>query len=138
MSLPELSIRRPVMAWMLMAAIVLFGCLSFQRMGISPLPDVDYPVVSVSLRLPEASPEVIESQVVDPVEDAVTIPIHRRPAEARGLGIGVGAIERRRSGARVGGDYHEQRAQHDALHGHLLVESCRLRFPASPVWCRKL
>ena len=71
MSLPELSIRRPVFAWMLMAAIILFGLISYSRLGISQLPDVDFPVVSISLNLPGAAPEVMESQVIDPIEDAV-------------------------------------------------------------------
>src|SRR5580698_3811699 len=71
MSLPEISIRRPVFAWMLMAAIMLFGAISFKRLGISQLPDVDMPVVSVSVSLPGAAPEVIESQVLDPIEDAI-------------------------------------------------------------------
>src|ERR1700722_11609697 len=56
---------------MLMAAIIVFGALSYQRLGISNLPDVDFPVVSVSLSLNGAAPEVIESQVLDPIEDAI-------------------------------------------------------------------
>jgi HAE1 family hydrophobic/amphiphilic exporter-1 len=56
---------------MLMAAIILFGVISFYRLGISQLPDVDFPVVSVSLTLNGAAPEVIESQVLDPLEDAI-------------------------------------------------------------------
>lgn len=71
MNLPEISIRRPVFAWMLMAAIILFGCISFQRLGISQLPDVDFPVVGVSVSLPGAAPAVMESQVIDPIEDAI-------------------------------------------------------------------
>lgn len=71
MSLSEIAIRKPVFAWMLMAAIILFGCISFSRLGISQLPDVDFPMVGVSLSLPGAAPEVMESQVVDPVEDAI-------------------------------------------------------------------
>ncbi len=73
LSLSELSIRRPVFAWMLMAAIIIFGVISFRRLGISQLPDVDFPVVSVSLsvNLPGAAPEVIECQVLDPLEDAI-------------------------------------------------------------------
>ncbi len=54
-----------------MAAIILFGAISFMRLGISQLPDVDMPVVSVSLSLPGAAPEVVESQVIDPLEDAI-------------------------------------------------------------------
>src|SRR5271154_1558095 len=71
MSLSELSIRRPVFAWMLMLGLILFGAISFQRMGISQMPDVDFPVVNVSLRLDNAAPEVMEVDVVDIVEDAV-------------------------------------------------------------------
>src|SRR5580698_3626482 len=56
---------------MLMCAIILFGCISFQRLGISQLPDVDFPVVGVSLSLPGAAPEVMESQVLDPIEDTI-------------------------------------------------------------------
>ena len=56
---------------MLMCAIILFGCISFSRLGISQLPDVDFPVVSVKLSLPGAAPEVVESQVLDPLEDAI-------------------------------------------------------------------
>ncbi|MEO5971681.1 MAG: efflux RND transporter permease subunit, partial [Bdellovibrionia bacterium] len=46
MTLAELSIRRPVFAWMLMAALILFGIVGFNGMGISQLPDVDFPVIS--------------------------------------------------------------------------------------------
>ena len=70
-SLPEISIHRPVFAWMLMAALIVFGALSFHRLGISQLPDVDFPVVSVSLLLNGAAPEVMESQVLDPIEDSI-------------------------------------------------------------------
>src|ERR1700733_5112754 len=70
-TLSEISIRRPVFAWMLMVALMVFGGISFHRLGISQLPDVDFPVVSVSFSLPGSAPEVMESQVLDPVEDAI-------------------------------------------------------------------
>ena len=54
-----------------MFGLIVFGGISFMRMGISQLPDVDYPVVSVNIRLEGAAPEVIETSVVDIVEDAV-------------------------------------------------------------------
>ncbi len=54
-----------------MAAIILFGAISFKGLGVSQLPDVDFPVVGVSLSLPGAAPEVVESQVLDPLEDAI-------------------------------------------------------------------
>jgi HAE1 family hydrophobic/amphiphilic exporter-1 len=71
MILSEISIRRPVFAWMLMAALIVFGLISFNRLGISQLPDVDFPVVSVSLSLQGAAPVVMESQVIDLVEDTI-------------------------------------------------------------------
>jgi len=71
MSLSAISIRRPVFAWMLMFGLIVFGGISFQRMGISEMPDVDFPVVNIGLRLDDAAPEVMELDVVDIVEDAV-------------------------------------------------------------------
>jgi len=71
MTLSEISIRRPVFAWMLMAALIVFGAISFQRMGISQMPDVDFPVINVALQLDNAAPEVMETDVVDIIEDAV-------------------------------------------------------------------
>lgn len=71
MTLSDISIRNPVFAWMLMAAFIIFGFLCWWRMGVSNLPDVDFPVVNVSITLPNASPEVVESDVADPIEQAV-------------------------------------------------------------------
>ncbi len=71
MALSDISIRRPVFAWMLMAGLIVFGAIAFKRMGISQLPDVDFPVVSVSVSYEGAAPEVMESDVVDALEDAM-------------------------------------------------------------------
>src|SRR5581483_8941536 len=71
MNLSEISIRRPVFAWMLMFGLIVFGAISFQRMGISQMPDVDFPVVNIALQLDNAAPEVMEMDVVDVVEDTV-------------------------------------------------------------------
>ena len=71
MNLSEISIRNPVFAWMLMAALILFGTISFLRMGVSEMPDVDFPVVAVHISLEGAAPEVMESDVIDIIEDAV-------------------------------------------------------------------
>lgn len=71
MTLSDLSIRKPVFAWMLMFALIVFGAISFSRMGISEMPDVDFPVVSVTARYPGAAPQVIEADVLDPLEDAI-------------------------------------------------------------------
>ena len=71
MSLSEIAIRRPVFAWMFMSALIIFGGISFTRMGISSLPDVDFPVITISLNLTGAAPEVMETDVVDIIENSV-------------------------------------------------------------------
>lgn len=54
-----------------MAALIVFGAISFSRMGVSQLPDVDFPVLTITVTLDGAAPEVMESTVVDPIEDAM-------------------------------------------------------------------
>jgi len=79
MTLADISIRNHVFAWVLMFALIGFGTLCFtgygtvfRGLGISQNPDVDFPIVNVALTWEGASPEVMESDVVDFVEDAVT------------------------------------------------------------------
>lgn len=71
MTLSDLSIKRPVFAWMVMTALIVFGIIGFKSMGVSQLPDVEFPVISVNLTWTGAAPEVMESDVVDVVEQAV-------------------------------------------------------------------
>ena len=71
MTLSDLSINRRVFAWMLMIGVIAFGAIGFTRLGVSQLPDIDFPVVSVSITWEGAAPEVIETDVTDLVEDAV-------------------------------------------------------------------
>ncbi len=54
-----------------MAAIIIFGSVGFSRMGVSQMPDVDFPVVNVSLTLVGANAQVMETDVVDPIEEAL-------------------------------------------------------------------
>ena len=72
MSLSGVSIRRPVFAWMLMIGLMLFGILGLKKMGVGLLPDVDFPQVSIRANYPGASPELIESDIVEPLEGALT------------------------------------------------------------------
>ncbi|MDE2293724.1 MAG: efflux RND transporter permease subunit, partial [Elusimicrobia bacterium] len=71
MTLSDLSIKNPVFAWMLMIGLMVFGWIGFSRMGVSQLPDVDFPVVNVQVTWEGAAPEVMETQVADVIEDAV-------------------------------------------------------------------
>ena len=71
MTLSDLSIKRPVFAWMLMFGLIVFGAISLGRLGVSKLPDVDFPQLSVSTSWEGAAPEVLESEIVDRVEEEV-------------------------------------------------------------------
>lgn len=69
MNLIDLSIKRPVFAWVLMFALIVFGAISVNRMGISQLPDVDFPIINISFNYDGAAPEVVESELIDPIEE---------------------------------------------------------------------
>ena len=77
MTLADISIRNHVFAWILMVALIGFGILCytgfgdvFKGLGVSQNPDVDFPIVSVGITLEGASPEIMETDVVDVLEDA--------------------------------------------------------------------
>ncbi|RXZ38745.1 multidrug efflux RND transporter permease subunit [Oxalobacteraceae bacterium CAVE-383] len=61
-------IRRPIATTLLTLAIFLAGALAFKLLPVSPLPQVDYPTISVSARLPGASPETMAATVATPLE----------------------------------------------------------------------
>jgi len=67
-TLSDLSIRRPVFAWMIMFGLIVFGAISFGRLGVSLMPDVDFPVLSVNVRWEGAAPEILEAELVDQIE----------------------------------------------------------------------
>ena len=68
MNLIDLSIKRPVFAWVLMFSLIVFGAICVNQMGISQLPDVDFPIINVSVNYEGAAPEVVESELIDPIE----------------------------------------------------------------------
>jgi multidrug efflux pump len=72
MVLPELSIRRPVLATVMSLVIVLLGVIAFTRLSVREYPKIDTPVVSVRTVYTGASPQVIESQVTQPLEDSLS------------------------------------------------------------------
>ena len=69
--LAELCVRRPVFASVLILSFVVVGAFAFGQLGIDRLPQVDFPTVTVTTRLPGAAPEQVESEVTDKVEEAV-------------------------------------------------------------------
>jgi multidrug efflux pump len=71
MQLPELCIRRPVFATVMSLMIVLLGIISFDRLTVREYPKIDTPIVSVRTVYKGASPQVIESQITQPLEDSI-------------------------------------------------------------------
>jgi HAE1 family hydrophobic/amphiphilic exporter-1 len=71
MKLAEISIRRPVFAVMMIASLVVFGLVSYPRIGVDLFPNVEFPFVTVTVVYPGADPASMESKVADPLEEAV-------------------------------------------------------------------
>jgi multidrug efflux pump len=71
LNITEPFVRRPVATTLLTVGVALAGIVSFGLLPVSPLPQVDFPVVSVSASLPGASPEVMAATVAQPLERAL-------------------------------------------------------------------
>ncbi|MDZ4192985.1 MAG: efflux RND transporter permease subunit, partial [Pseudomonas sp.] len=71
MNLSAPFIRRPVATLLLSLAIMLLGGVSFGLLPVAPLPQVDYPTISVSASLPGASPDTMAATVATPLERAL-------------------------------------------------------------------
>ena len=71
MKITEVCIKKPVFAWMIMAATIVFGAVAASRIGISQFPDVDFPTINVSASWEGAAPEVVENDIIEPIEEAV-------------------------------------------------------------------
>lgn len=69
MFLPDISIKRPVLTTMMIVVIFLFGYIGFTRLGIDLYPEVDIPMVTVTTVWQGASPETMDADVTDPIEE---------------------------------------------------------------------
>ena len=67
----RISINNPVLATMMMAALMVLGLFSLNRLRVDQFPDIDFPVVVVTTEYPGATPESVESDITRPVEEAV-------------------------------------------------------------------
>ena len=72
MNLTKISILRPVTILMLIGALVVAGLMSFTRLPVRRLPNVDFPFVRATIAYPGASPSDIERLVVAPMEQALS------------------------------------------------------------------
>ncbi len=71
MSLSSVSIQRPVLATVMSIIIILFGIIAMNFLGVREYPSVDAPIISVSTGYTGANADIIESQITEPLEEAV-------------------------------------------------------------------
>src|SRR5512142_1689670 len=71
MKLAEVSVKRPVFAVMMSAALVVMGWFSYRQLGLDLMPKTDYPTVTASASLPGGSAEEVETSITKPIEAAV-------------------------------------------------------------------
>ncbi|WP_296220338.1 efflux RND transporter permease subunit [Pseudomonas sp. UBA2684] len=72
MTLSDICIRRPVFATVLSLIVVLLGLMAYDRLAVREYPNIDVPIVTVNIIYPGASPEIMESQVAQPIEDVLS------------------------------------------------------------------
>lgn len=71
MNLSELSIKRPVLATVMVLIIVIFGIIGYSSLPVREYPNVDNPIITVQVSYPGANAEVIENQITEPLEQHV-------------------------------------------------------------------
>src|SRR5690606_33718039 len=71
MSLSTTSIKRPVLTIVMNLMLILFGVIGYTFLGIREFPSIDPPIVSVRTNYAGANPEIIESQITEPLEKSI-------------------------------------------------------------------
>lgn len=71
MNLSELSIRRPVLATVMILIIIIFGIIGYTSLPVREYPNVDNPIITVHVSYPGANAEVIENQITEPLEQHI-------------------------------------------------------------------
>lgn len=71
MNIVTVFIKRPVLAVMLIGALMVFGLISYPKVGVDDMPEVEFPVVTTTIVYPGADPATMESKVAEPVEAAI-------------------------------------------------------------------
>ena len=71
MNISELSISRPVLATVIFLVICLFGIIGYSYLGVREYPNVDIPIITVTVSYPGANAEVIENQITEPLEQNI-------------------------------------------------------------------
>ncbi|WP_018987515.1 efflux RND transporter permease subunit [Methylophilus methylotrophus] len=90
MTLPELSVKRHVLAWMLSGVMVLFGLIAYQRIALDRFPAIEFPVISITTTLKGANPDVVDTSITSILESAVnTMPGLEHVQSASSPGVSV-------------------------------------------------
>ncbi len=93
MNLPELSIKRHVLAFMLSATLMLLGFIGYQRIGVDQFPKIEFPIIAVTTTLKGANPDNIDMSVTNVIETAVnSVPGIEHVQSSSSPGISIVAI----------------------------------------------
>ncbi|PKO25722.1 MAG: AcrB/AcrD/AcrF family protein [Betaproteobacteria bacterium HGW-Betaproteobacteria-8] len=93
MNLPEISIKRHVLAWMLSGLLVLLGMISYQRIGVDRFPFIEFPILSVTTNLVGANPDIVDASITSVIETSVnTTPGIEHIASSSSPGVSVVTI----------------------------------------------
>ena len=71
MNISELSLRRPILTMVMNIIIVLFGVIGFKFLGVRDYPAIDPPNISVRTSYPGANPDIIETEITEPLEKSI-------------------------------------------------------------------
>jgi len=71
MSLPQLAVKRPITATMILVSVVVIGGIAFSRLPLAYLPTLDAPFIGVNIPYPNSNPQQIEREIVKPVEEVL-------------------------------------------------------------------
>ena len=71
MVIPDFAIKRPIVTTVIMLALAVFGIFALALLNTDEFPDVQNPVVVVSVPYPGASPESVEREVIDRIEEGI-------------------------------------------------------------------
>ena len=93
MNLPELSIRRHVLAYMLSGVLLLLGLIGYQRIGVDQFPHIEFPIISVSTTLKGANPDNMDMSVTNVIETAInSVPGIEHVQSSSSPGVSIVAI----------------------------------------------
>ena len=71
MFISDFAIKRPIITVVTMVTLVVFGLFALLKLQTDEFPDIQNPIVNVSVPYPGASPDVVEREVLDPIEEAI-------------------------------------------------------------------